>query len=1059
MRQINHIYKSLKELKNKLELDHVSFLSENILIQIFSSILDKKQIQKKLDAINTLFPNATIIGSTTAGEIFNGKMLENNFLLSISIFEKTTLISASATHEDSKQLGTIIGKSLLDQKGSKAIISFVDGLKHNGDLYLEALNNLNTNNIPIAGGMAADMHRLEQTYVFHQRSILECAAVAVILIGEHLEVYQDYDLGWREIGPKFLITKARGNCVYEINNIPIIEFYTQILGKDVVDAFPLSTLDFPLIKKMGDVSIARSMINKHLDGSISYAGNLNEGDEVRFGVGSTSLASQYDPIQCGSENIESIQASFIYSCSARKDFFGYSLEEVFQRITAIAPSSGFFTYGEFYHSNANASLLNITNTILFLHEKGTQKIESSFNNQPTAPHTISLSEKATFHLFDYITAELELKQQQVTESEYIFNDYLKGINETLIISKADKRGIITYANAKFEKISGYTVQELIGKPHNIVRHPNTPPELFASMWQDIKEGKIWTGTFANKAKDGSTYYVSSSIIPLHDVNGDIIEYMAIREDVTPLEKARIQAQNAEASKSIFLANMSHEIRTPMNGIIGFSGLLLDTKLNEVQKKYTNIVHNSAHSLLAIINDILDFSKIENQKLYLESEPINLINDIQNVYSLLKFTASKKSLLYEITLDKHLSVCVNSDSVRLKQILTNLLSNAIKFTDTGKSVSLAVDVLSQTKTHQTVRFSVKDTGIGIAPENIEKIFSPFIQENSSTTRKFGGTGLGLSISKSLVEAFNSHLKLNSTLSVGSTFYFDIKFEMCDENTITLLDREKSSSTSDNKKTITSAQLSLLVVEDYDVNRMLMNAVLENYNIKIEFAINGLEAVEKARNNTYDMIFMDINMPLMNGMEATQKIREFNQSIEIIALTANVLEGDKEHFFESGMNDYLSKPLIMEELERILVKYLNTLPVEKIKNKSLKKTVVQLEEAPIHVNLESILIVAQQSLHLKEALLITLYETLCISAQEILMSMEKAIAQDDFQSLENNAHKLKGSTGSLRLDFVYNITKKIEEDAAKKKQKDYRKDIDTLKEFFILLKAELNNAQKH
>ena len=1051
MKQLNHAYVSSDSFKDFLVHAEVDLDSSNILIQLFSPTLEKAALEHILSEILEVTPNATLIGATTAGGILDGSMLDKENILSISVFETSTIKSAYAIDEDSY----ILGKKLADalhSKDAKCLICFADGLSHNGDHFLKALNEQNKTHIPISGGMAGDMQQFKKTYTIYQDRVIENGAVGVALCGNDLEVYQDYNLGWRPVGPVFHITKAVNNRIYEINSRPVLEVYKDVLGESVVQNLPASAINLPLIKKNEETLIARSMIAIMEDQSVVFAGNLNEGDEVQFGIGSSELINQYEPNQTIQLDKNPVQAALIYSCSARKQFLGKNLEKVFSKIAGIAPTSGFFTYGEFFSFHSNVSLLNITTTILFLNEKHSRFSTPVGTKKMHEMPPQSVTDDATFHLIDYITKSLEEKTETLIYSEKKLNEHLDGINKVLIVSKTDKKGFITYVNQNFEKISGYDQAELLGKNHNIIRHPDTPSEFFKEMWETIKQGKIWTGRFSNLAKNGHTYHVNTSIIPISGRGGNIVEFMAIREDITELVEAKKAAEEAEAAQARFLANMSHEIRTPMNGILGFSELLAHTDLDETQSKYIDIINSSTKTLLHTINDILDFSKIHSHNLILEEIDINLSNELMNVFELLRSIADKKSINYTSILDPKMFEFIKTDPTRLKQIITNLLSNAIKFTPENGSVTFKTEVLETISMTQNIRFSVIDSGIGIPKEKQEKIFAAFSQADDATTRQFGGTGLGLSISKSLVESFGGDLKVKSEEGKGSIFYFDIKLCHCDTCNLELPIPQENESNRLTSQLHSQQRLNILIAEDYDVNRTLIEAILSAYNVKITFALNGKEAVQKVQEDRYDLIFMDINMPIMNGIEATKIIREeLKLDLPIVALTANAIEGDKERFLGQGMSDYLSKPIDIHALEDLLMKYSS----KNIQRKE-KSVEPQPEQSHPTFDYKATVDAVKKATGVDEALAIRLLKSLNNSVDESLVTLDKAIQGKDYDTISQVCHKLKGASGTLKLDFVYSISKQIEEDALKKTDRDYSGDFEMLREFFKLFSKGLSDV---
>ena len=1000
-----------------------------MLIQMFSSE-KKERIESIASEVTKTLPHVTLIGASTAGEIISGEVIDRSTVLSISVFETSSLHSFYANDADSYALGLALSKQVFS-KETRCVITFLDGLAHNGQEYLQGLSAMNFNNAVIAGGMAADMLRFEKTYTVHGDTVFSGGAVCVALSGDDLEVLQDYNLGWQAVGPTFTVTKSDGARVYEIDHRPVKALYEEVLGSFAVENMPASTIEFPLILQDEDMQIARSMLSVAKDGSILYGGNLEEGSEVRFGIGSRTLVNQYNPKQQLKES-QNLQACFIYSCIARKMFLDKELEKTFRVIENTAPSSGFFTYGEFFFNEERTKLLNITTTLLFLREKGT-KTENNQAKEKENIRNISKTDSALFNLIEYVTTALKEQEKSFKASKFKLDEFLKALDSVVIISRTDTEGIITYVNEQFEKISGYSAEELIGKAHSIVRNPDVGDDVFAEMWETITKGNIWKGEFSNRAKDGSLYYVKSSIIPIHDEHNRIIEYMAIREDVTSLVESRKKAEKAGEAQAMFLANMSHEIRTPMNGILGFSELLAKTQLDSTQEKYVKAIGSSTKILLDIVNDILDSSKITNKKIVFERLPINPHEEFMTSYELLKSVAQEKSINYSIAIDERISNCLLGDATRLRQIKINLLSNAIKFTPRFGDVEFRVSLVDEDAKSQTVLFSVQDSGIGIPEDKIKDIFKPFSQADASTTRKFGGTGLGLSISSDLIKAFGSELEVDSVVGQGSRFYFTMCFDICEEEE--LQEEMVNDAVCEQEEDCDKLHLEVLVAEDYDVNRMLIESIFQKYkNITLTFALNGKEAIEEVQKKAYDLVLMDINMPVLNGTDATQYIRQkLHFDVPIVALTANALEGDREKFLACGMNEYLSKPINVKELENILCKY--------------SKTERQVQSLYIETLLERL----KLKVGLSEAVSLKLLRTFLESLKELIPELQEVMELKNSERTYETAHKLKGAASALYIDDISDIMLRIEQAAHKGVILECREDMQRIYEYIKILDA--------
>ncbi|TGL15015.1 PAS domain-containing hybrid sensor histidine kinase/response regulator [Leptospira meyeri] len=425
--------------------------------------------------------------------------------------------------------------------------------------------------------------------------------------------------------------------------------------------------------------------------------------------------------------------------------------------------------------------------------------------------------------------------------------------------------------------------------------------------------------------NGEIAYVLGRAKVFYDTGGNPVKMIGINWDITKfklnemaLEKAKADAMQSSIAKAQFLANMSHEIRTPINGIIGMAYLLKDTQLNSLQLEYLEHIDQSGSILLSLVNDILDLSKIESGKIDIESIDFSLEQTIDFVLSTLTFTAKNKGIHLNSEYDRENQHWLKGDPSRIKQVLLNLINNAIKFTSSG-SVTIKTEYEPEINDRLRFRVGVIDTGIGIPEEEQHKLFHKFSQTDSSTHRKYGGTGLGLSISKLLIEKMGGTIGVESTFGKGSTFWFELDLPIGKEK---FLEDDLSEEL---KVHPNKSSTRILVAEDNVVNQKVTTALLKKLGFECQIVANGLEVLSIIESIKFDLILMDCQMPEMDGFEATETIRKLkntNNQIPIIAMTANAMAGDREKCIASGMNDYLTKPVISKDLANILTKWLDS-----------------------------------------------------------------------------------------------------------------------------------------
>ncbi|WP_207682014.1 PAS domain S-box protein [Desulfonema magnum] len=572
-----------------------------------------------------------------------------------------------------------------------------------------------------------------------------------------------------------------------------------------------------------------------------------------------------------------------------------------------------------------------------------------------------IGDKTAGRLYAYLdVTERKIAEKSMRESEA----KLRAIFDNVVVGIAiiDLQGQYFYINDKWADMLGYAKEKIYQFKYTDVTYIEDV-EKSKNLLQKLIKGKIRQYEVEKRyvRKDGSVFWVNFSVSPIYDIHGNIESVIGIVIDIdgrkqaeTELLRAKETAEAATLSKSEFLANMSHEIRTPMNAIIGMTGLLLRTKLTSEQREYAETARSSSDILLSLISDILDFSKIEAGKTELEILDFNITDIISDIINILAIKANEKGIGLTSHIDGDIYPFLRGDPVRLRQILLNLTNNAIKFTQKGE-VRIHVSVEKSGDVHSMLRFAVTDTGLGIPKDRVNRLFKSFSQVDASTTRRYGGTGLGLAISKQLAEMMGGEIGVESQEGKGSTFWFTAIFGYSEVETRNLKletrnlkletrdlkletrnlkletrnsEVETRNSEADNQvssfKFQVSTNIRILLVEDNRLNQKVALAMMKKLGLSADLASNGTEAIKAIRTTSYDLVLMDIQMPEMDGIEATKKIRNSEleaRNIPIIAMTANVMKGDRERCLEAGMNDYISKPIDPDELLSAVEKQLS------------------------------------------------------------------------------------------------------------------------------------------
>ena len=585
------------------------------------------------------------------------------------------------------------------------------------------------------------------------------------------------------------------------------------------------------------------------------------------------------------------------------------------------------------------------------------------------------------------------KEKEIEKNIELLNEYKKVLDESAIVSKTDANGVFIYANDKFCKISGYSEAELLGQSHMILKDSSTNDEFFEDMWKVLKDEQIYKGTIKNRKKNGKIFYLDVTMLSINEST----EFIAIGYEVTQLIETTEQALEDSKAKESFLSSMSHEIRTPLNAILGFITILMEDEKDLKHASYLKIINDSGETLLSIINDILDFSKLKSGSFSIEDKVFNPYDEFSHILDLFSESAYKKNILINFTLDYSLPNSLIADTLRIKQVFSNLFSNAIKFTHDGGEIDIFISYKDE-----IVKIIVSDNGRGVKNEEI--LFDAFKQDKDTV----GGTGLGLSISKDLATHMDGDIVYKKKNPKGSIFEFTFKAKVGIKTEIVEKNELKN-----NKQRRFKGHV--LVAEDNMANQELIKVILNRYGLSYYIASNGIEAVNTFKIASFDLVLMDKQMPLKDGLAATKDILDYEKDkglehIPIVGLSANVVS---QNYYWDG---FLGKPLIITELENILQKYLQE------ENSLDKEEVLDTFNMVEFKELKDELLLNDNELGL---LLSTFFQKMKKSLPELLDAIEKK----DYKKISLESHSIKGSASNFRFTNLESMAKDLEQHSKK------------------------------